>query len=100
MTPPLFCRTMKTRIVMKEFSALSFDAGIVTGGTVPATLDTPLRLTPESDASCSSVRPFDLRSIRTRSQTSWLSGSVSLGSHAVVGNFFFLAILRISKIME
>ena len=39
---------MKTRIIMKEFSALSFDAGIVTGRTVPATLDTQLRLTPES----------------------------------------------------
>jgi hypothetical protein len=39
---------MKTRITMKEFSALSFDAGIVTGGTVAATRDKQPRLTPES----------------------------------------------------
>ena len=46
---------MKPRITLKDFSALSFDAGQVTNGTVPANLNPPPRLTPES------VRDFNVQ---------------------------------------
>ena len=39
---------MKTRITLKDFRALLFDAGNGTDGTVRANLNTPPRLTPES----------------------------------------------------
>jgi hypothetical protein len=39
---------MKTRMTMKDFSALSFDTGQVTDGAVRANLNPPPRLTPES----------------------------------------------------
>ena len=46
---------MKTRITLKDFSALSFDTGKVTAGAVPANLNSPPRLTPES------VRDFNVQ---------------------------------------
>ena len=52
---PPYSVAMKTRITLKDFSALSFDAGNVTDGTVPANLHPPPRLTPGS------VRDFNVQ---------------------------------------
>ena len=65
---------MKPRITLKSFSALSFDAGQVTDGTVPAILDSQPRLTPDSvrgftaqhDGSADGDSPQDERLPTTR----------------------------------
>ena len=65
---------MRPRTTLKTFSALSFDAGQVTDGTVPAIPDSQPRLTPESvrgftaqhDGSADGDSPEDKRPATTR----------------------------------
>ncbi len=49
---------MKTTITLKEFSALSFDAGKATGRTVPVNGNSPQQ-TPKK------IRPLDLSPVRS-----------------------------------
>ena len=65
---------MRPRTTLKTFRALSFDAGQVTDGTVPAIPDSQPRLTPESvrgftaqhDGSAAGNSPRDERPAPTR----------------------------------
>ena len=70
---------MKSERVCKNFSALSFDAGKVTTESVPANLNPPPRLTPESvqdfdvqhDGSAEVGSPQDERLATTRHCRGW-----------------------------
>ena len=65
---------MKTRITLKDFGALSFDAGQLTAGARPANLNPPPRLRPESvrdfnvqhDGSAEAGSPSEERAVTTR----------------------------------
>ena len=90
---------MKTRITLKDFSALSFDAGQVTAGAVPANLNPPLRLTPESvrdfnvqhDSSAEMGSPQDERLTTTGH---WLGREVAAPTRVKVGRWLWMTLAQ------